>query len=309
MLLKSGQLYVAATLGGSTSCGTNGCGVILMLTPPASGAGAWTRARIHSFQGESGGANPFSIQSLDSSGGLYGVTLYGGNTACPGGCGTVFRLTPPATSGNPWTKSIVYRFRGGNDGYRPYAGLVRAPNGDLFGTTRIGGGQAGSNCPYDGCGTVYRLRPSSTGSTWTETVLHRFDGGAGGSEPFAAGLVRDPSGVLYGLAAFGGEQESCENLFGYRGCGVAFSLTPPASGGTVWTKKILYNFPETASGFPGGAHPYKRRLPCSRRCGRALWDGLLRRRVRRRRRLPAHPALRIVRAMDPPCPLQLQRRH
>src|SRR5580658_11267231 len=52
----------------------------------------------------------------------------------------------------------------GTDGLVPYAGLVQATNGDLYGTTYYGG--ANNNCaPFDGCGTVFKITPSGTLTT------------------------------------------------------------------------------------------------------------------------------------------------
>ena len=44
-----------------------------------------------------------------------------------------------------------------HDGAFPYAGLVQASNGDLYGTTEYGGAY--------GCGTVFKITPSGTLTT------------------------------------------------------------------------------------------------------------------------------------------------
>ena len=89
---------------------------------------------------------------------LYGTTFAGGSTACVGGCGTVFMITP---SGK---EKVLYRFRGGNDGANPSASVL-AVNGVLYGTTEYGG------IPSEECnaGTVFKV--STTG---IEKVLYRF---------------------------------------------------------------------------------------------------------------------------------------
>jgi uncharacterized repeat protein (TIGR03803 family) len=47
------------------------------------------------------------------------------------------------------------------DGAKPTAGLVQAADGDLYGTTSIGG----ANCPPFGCGTVFKITLSGTLTT------------------------------------------------------------------------------------------------------------------------------------------------
>ena len=61
-------------------------------------------------------------------GSLYGTTYWGGGYPCPAGngCGTVFKLTPPARTSpaamEGWTETVLYRFTGGSDGAYPYFG-------------------------------------------------------------------------------------------------------------------------------------------------------------------------------------------
>jgi uncharacterized repeat protein (TIGR03803 family) len=71
-------------------------------------------------------------------------------------------------------------------------------------------------------------------SSWTETVLHRFDG-ARGANP-AGGLIADAAGNLYGTASDGGNN-AC-----FVGCGLVFELSPPAAGKKVWTETVLHFF-------------------------------------------------------------------
>jgi hypothetical protein len=48
------------------------------------------------------------------------------------GCGTVFALTPPSTSGGAWTGTVFHSFSGQNgDGAMPVAGLVLSSSGVL----------------------------------------------------------------------------------------------------------------------------------------------------------------------------------
>jgi uncharacterized repeat protein (TIGR03803 family) len=87
-------------------------------------------------------------------------------------------------------RCTVFTWTGG-DGAYPYAGLVRDPQGDLYGTAVEGGAY--------GCGIVFRVDP-----TGKETVLHSFSGkGNDGCQP-SASLVRDAEGDLYGTTWGGG---------------------------------------------------------------------------------------------------------
>jgi hypothetical protein len=109
--------------------------------------------------------------------------------------------------------------------------------GNVFGTTTQGGN--GGCTLNNGCGTVFELSPPAVvGNPWTETILYKFTGGNDGSFPQAA-LVAGSHGVLYGANTLGGS--------GCSGCGVAYQLTPPTSGGS-WTFSVIYNFSNNGEG-------------------------------------------------------------
>ena len=135
---------------------------------------------------------------------------------------------------------MLYSFQGGADGSDPTASLIFDHAGNLYGTTE------GGCAPC--VGTAFKLTPSSGGS-WTESVLHIFQGNGDGYAPSAA-LVFDQSGNLYGTTAYGGNS-SCiggGTLGVPQGCGIVFELSP-ASGG--WTESVLYSF----QGGADGAYP------------------------------------------------------
>jgi uncharacterized repeat protein (TIGR03803 family) len=99
--------------------------------------------------------------------------------------------------------TILYSFRGGNDGSVPQ-GLAIDSAGVLYGTTIQGGtGRCDFNNQSVGCGTVYRLSPS-TGASWTKTTLHNFQAGKDGAEPYG-GVTIGPDGALYGTTFLFGE--------------------------------------------------------------------------------------------------------
>jgi uncharacterized repeat protein (TIGR03803 family) len=88
------------------------------------------------------------------------------------------------------------------DGENPLAGLVQGTNGNLYGTTNLGGANGGH-------GTVFKITPSGT-----LTTLHSFDG-TDGEDPYA-GLVQGANGDLYGTTQGGGANND----------GTVFKITP-----------------------------------------------------------------------------------
>ncbi len=207
-----GNLYGTANAGGAYGLGT----VYKM-----SKRGDWILSPLHSFAGSQNGdgANPAAIVR-ESSGVLYGTTLYGGGSGCGYGCGTVFELRPGATRPSsiisPWPDSLLHSFSG-PDGAGPYS-LVSDGAGDLFGVTAYGGA--------NGDGAVFELTPS--GSGWMENTIYSFTGGRDGANPFGVVAI-DALGNVYGTAYQGGQ----------GGYGTVFELTPSGSG---WTETTLYAF-------------------------------------------------------------------
>jgi uncharacterized repeat protein (TIGR03803 family) len=94
---------------------------------------------------------------------------------------------------------------------------------------------SGNECQDYGCGTVFEL--SQSGGGWTETVLHRFQGGTDGYYPLG-GLAVDRAGNLYGTTNLGG---SCNEN------GTAFELTHTSNG---WMKSVIHNFCQTTGSSP-----------------------------------------------------------
>jgi uncharacterized repeat protein (TIGR03803 family) len=198
-------------------------GLTVVMIPPAL---AQTFTVLHNFSGGADGGYLYAGLAFDRAGNLYGTTAYGGNTGencsvSPPGCGTVFRLRQ---SGPGWVLNPIYTFAGGSDGSNPAAAVLIGPDGSLYGTTNGGGGAC-----LGGCGTVFNLRPPATVCktalcTWTETVLHRFTGGADGANP-AGNLIFDQIGNVYGTTGGGN--------------GTVYQLIRSGGG---WTKSVLYTF-------------------------------------------------------------------
>lgn len=165
---------------------------------------------LHRFKGGADGASPTNV--VDVSGVLYGTTAAGGGTACSGpsglGCGTVFAIS---TSGTAYR--VLYRFKGGGDGWYPTS-LTGDAKGMLYSATSFGG-HSGCRSGY-GCGTVFKM--STSGKEYS--VLYRFKAGMDGANPQLHGPVQ-VNGVLYGTTYYGGGS-GC----GGSGCGTVFSVSP-----------------------------------------------------------------------------------
>jgi len=232
---KNGVLYGTTPNGGSSSCG-----VVFSLAPPAAPGGIWNYNIIHNFLGGSDGCHPWwAGVVLGKNGEFYGTTAYGGGTGNGGaGWGTVFQLTPPAIPGGAWTESVLYSFKGGNDGGLPQANLL-STSGVLYGTAYTGGIAACGPLGTDGCGVVFELKQKAGGGAWKETVLHTFTGGADGGLSSAPLVIK--GGVLYGTTSQVDSFYQGNNGCSW-GCGTVFELAPPAVTGAAWTETVLYHF-------------------------------------------------------------------
>lgn len=166
-------------------------GSVYELTPSGSG---WVKSYIYQFHGTSDGYDPLGLV-VDAAGNLYGATIYGGS----GGGGTVFQLSP---FGGGWNYALLYSLSPRSP-YGPLAELTMDREGNLYGTTALGGQHEG--------GSVFKL--TRTGDSWTYTSLHDFTGGSDGSEPTSR-VVVDLQGNVYGTTEFGGSY----------GDGVAFRI-------------------------------------------------------------------------------------
>jgi uncharacterized repeat protein (TIGR03803 family) len=91
----------------------------------------------------------------------------------------------------------VYAFAAETDGYFAEGGLTMDWEGNLYGTTSLGG--ASPTCGFFGCGTVFKIDPRGK-----ETVLYSFTGSPDGEDPYLGSLIRDPWGNLYGTTDEGG---------------------------------------------------------------------------------------------------------
>lgn len=199
VLGSDGNFYGTTYNGGANSAD----GTVFRITP----AGVLTT--IHSFDGTDG-ANPVGALVQASDGNGYGTTVNGGANAY----GTVFRITPKGAF------TTLYNFcsqSNCDDGVNPYAGLIQASDGNLYGTTE-GGGRF--RCTPNDCGTVFQMTLGGKLRT-----LHSFVT-AYGAHPYGT-LLQGLDGSLYGTTSVGGAR---------NGVGEIFKITPAG------TFTVLYVF-------------------------------------------------------------------
>jgi uncharacterized repeat protein (TIGR03803 family) len=193
---------------------------------------------LHQFNGRDG-AHPDSSLTQDTSGNLYGTTMWGGaNSDCgesgDDSCGTVFKITPTGTL------TTLYSFCSQPncaDGSNPTGALALVTDSQgnlyLYGTTGTGG---------TGYGTIFELNG-------TLSTLYSFSGTDGGG-PWA-GLVLGEDRNLYGTTYLFGAAN-----VGANSGGTVFKITPSG------TLTELFNFcaqaqltPACANGPADGSNP------------------------------------------------------
>jgi uncharacterized repeat protein (TIGR03803 family) len=241
-----GNYYTTTNIGGAGTCPGEvedqipGCGAVVKITP------AGVLSVLYSFPYDTStstapnGWLPQAGLVQGKDGNFYGVAAEGGTggLACAdttglSGCGTVFKLTKTGTL------TVLHSFCGGSgcgslttDGAEPTGRLIFGANGDLYGTTQVGGLFNG----FYNQGTIFRITTSGV-----YTVLHVFSGNFGsepdGANP-AAGLTLASNGDFYGTTTAGGASKD----------GTVFKVTPA---GTV---TLLHSFTGTIDGsMPIGA--------------------------------------------------------
>jgi len=256
-----GNFYGTTTYGGDvTGCGTppacSGNGTVFRMSP------AGTVAIIYRFTRAHDGANPESVLIQGNDGNFYGTTSAGG-----AGAGTAFRIT----AAGQLTMLYAFPVNGSAYHYQP-ASLIRAADGQLYGTTAYGDSSATRaifRIALDGTVTVLHTFADVGDGTYptglvlagdgrfygttfyggfdnrgtafvmnpagTTTTLHRFAGSREGADPEAS-LVQAVDGNFYGTTSFGG-------IYNF---GTIFRVTRSGGFSTVYT----------FSGAFDGGHPY-----------------------------------------------------
>jgi len=207
-LASNNKLYGMTSQGGTT-----GYGVIFEYDPATN-----TFNKKTEFSNTTVGFNPYDGLLEVSNGKFYGLCRDGG--ANGNGLGTLFEYD---LSTNVITHKLTFS---GSNGETPEGGLVKAPNGKLYGTTRYGGANSkGVLFEYD---------------IATNTYSKKFDFGASSTSPAepAASLALSSNGKLYGSTLFGGT--------GNRGVLFEYDITT-----NTLTKKQDFTGPNGAGLFYG----------------------------------------------------------
>jgi uncharacterized repeat protein (TIGR03803 family) len=219
--------YYGTTVNG----GTYDAGTVFKITPSG------TLTTIYSFcsvDSCTDGESPTGALVQGTDGNFYGTTaIGGGNPEFCGqdyGCGTVFEITPGGKL------STLYSFcahTGCLDGYNPLWGLVRASDGNLYGTTTFGGGNTEFCGEEYGCGTVFEITPARK-----LTTLYRFcaqancvDGG------YPTRLIQANNGNFYGTTQYGGPNDGPNGACSVgvlNGCGTLFEMTSAGELTTIY---------------------------------------------------------------------------
>jgi uncharacterized repeat protein (TIGR03803 family) len=189
VVASNGTIYGTTLNGGASSWGT-----VFLLTETGK------FSTLHSFA-YTDGSSPAGGLVQGKNGTLYGTTSAGGKA----NGGTIFQIA----KGNKF--STIYNFCAKTycaDGAVPYAGLMQGKNGNLFGTTNVGGAK--------GWGTVFEITTAGV-----LTTLHTFSE-TDGSYPYQ-GVVENASGDVFGTTYEGGDLSCVPAPYG---CGTVFSIAP-----------------------------------------------------------------------------------
>ncbi len=180
VLANDGNFYGVTTWGGNNTPVPFGVGTLFRLSPDG------TFTNLYKFTGFNDGGFPQAGLVQANNGILYGTTQSGGSNSI----GTVFQMTPGGQF------QSLYSFPASSLGSYPYAALIQASDGNLYGTTYLGGSAVDNQR-----GTVFQVTPAGN-----LTPLIFFTGTNGaypGASPQSS-LVQGRDGNFYGTTVNGG---------------------------------------------------------------------------------------------------------
>jgi hypothetical protein len=134
---------------------------------------------------------------------------------------------------SPPSYQVLHVFKKAADGVLPIAGVRANSAGELFGTTAFGGA--------DNFGSIFMLKSSDAGKTWSESIIFSFTGNDG-RLPGSAIFINH-EGELVGTTVRGGTANQ----------GTLFSLNRLVNASEIWKEDVLANF--TGSGTGDGSGP------------------------------------------------------
>ena len=197
---SNGDLY-----GTTSDGGTNDGGTIFKITP---GGTLTTLYNFCSLPDCTDGAFPFGALVQATNGDLYGTTVDGGSTNV-GAAGTIFKITLDGTL------TTLYSFcslPNCADGKAPEGALIQATNGDIYGTTQLGGNNSAELCVRaEGCGTIFKITPS--GAFTTVYTYCSQPNCTDGAFPGVGSLMQATNGDLYGWTIGGGNLRIAGTIF------------------------------------------------------------------------------------------------
>lgn len=207
---RDGKLYGTATSGGA-----HGDGTVFQITTNGALVTLYSLAPTPS--------DPYLpegplVQGAD--GNFYGTAHDGGVNFL----GCVFKITTNGALTTLYSFGTVHDSNGYPlDGSNPVGGLVFGSDGNLYGTTELGGT---NEMDYGGDGTIFRITPAGL-----LTTLYFFHDGIDGAAPDAGLLV--VGGDLYGTASQGGVAPASSGM----GNGTVFKIRTNGAFASV------YDFP------------------------------------------------------------------
>ncbi|NOS93300.1 MAG: T9SS type A sorting domain-containing protein [Cyclobacteriaceae bacterium] len=156
------------------------------------------------------------------------------------------------------TQQIVNNNLGGSNGSTPNSTLSQTSNGEVFGTTYLGG--------LNNSGVIFKIKPDGTGFT----KLHDFDN-IDGATPNRTKIVEAPNGELYSTTYYGGSDNKgviykirkdgtgFTKLFEFNGSNGSFpnslifhpngNLYGTTNNGGVVARGVIYKIKQDGSGF------------------------------------------------------------
>ncbi len=207
---------------------------------PASG-GTWTYTQLYAFQSTGGvyASDLLGSPAFDSAGNIYGTSYSGGTNQL----GTVWEISPPASSGGAWTGQLLYSFGFDPDANYPY-GPVTILGNTVYATTTRGGANSG--------GAIVTLTPKSGGG-WTYNLAYDFPAYSGDASGPYSGMIADSNGDLFGTTISGGSGGggTVFEIAGKTGSSTALSISPTTV--TVGENVVLKATVTGAGATPSGS--------------------------------------------------------